>query len=783
MLNPARNSFATFLYLLIVLSGLAALSWEVIWQIKSTLALGVSAAGTAITLVVTMGGMSLGSLLMGKSLRESSSVHPLRLYGLLELMIGVAGLFINNAFWLLEKIDSWIYTRIPFSASLVYILGILIVCAIPTLCMGATFPVFGLMSKKYNLSIAKLYSLNTLGAVAGVLLVAFIAIPLLGVTHTIWLISGINLGVGIFACLSARDEIINPGYQQMDIKQTTSFDDLFIVFITGFATFTLEIAWFRSLLSIYPNTTDVFAIILSCVLIGLALAAKKVFSLKQKKKSLGVEVCIAGILILLWTPLFERLGSLTNYYKKMTANIPMHETVSTGMGSWALHPDTFNVNGAAIAFYAFNSLLLFIYIAMMIIPAMRFLGIAFPWVLESQPSSSSIGKLYAVNTLAAVIGSLLAAWILLPAIGFAKTAWIAGALVILGGLSILPDKKRMLWVPMGMVSLFVAVFFETGIGKTHVQGFFGTDEKGITGKVLGFYEGPDVTVSAVEYTDGARALLINSTLAALESGRVYKPGIHYMEWMGHLPMLLQANPERALVICFGTGQTANAVREENPGHLDIVDINSHVYDLASYFRSNKNVLADPRVNAIVMDGRAWLRRTDKIYDVITLEPLPPGSAGVNALYSKEFYELARKRLSPTGVIAQWLPFNGVSPHYTASIAKTFIDVFPNAILWLDPDSKTGILLGSKEDNLKLGTVWPGFARTSILRDLSDKQIKGYVALDSKQLEEYARYGEMITDDNQLLGYGKILYATRLLEENFELLHRINPKIVLDNPAV
>ena len=154
--------------------------------------------------------------------------------------------------------------------------------------------------------------------------------------------------------------------------------------------------------------------------------------------------------------------------------------------------------------------------------------------------------------------------------------------------------------------------------------------------------------------------------------------------MGSLPMLLHPDPERALVICFGTGQTANALRQENPEELDIVDLNRAVFDMAPFFDINEDVLNDPRVSAIVMDGRAWLRRTDRLYDVITLEPMPPNFAGVNSLYSREFYEIMADRLRPNGVVAQWLPFHLVTVHHATSVVATFRAVFPDAVLWIDP---------------------------------------------------------------------------------------------------
>ena len=136
------------------------------------------------------------ALLMGKALSNGLSLHAIRLYGLLEVMIGIAGLLLNYAFGGLEKLDKWAYAAGPFGMSLVYILGIIAILGVPALCMGATLPVFGAITQKYPASIAKLYSLNTLGAAIGALGTAFIILPLFGVTHTIWTLSTINLIIG-----------------------------------------------------------------------------------------------------------------------------------------------------------------------------------------------------------------------------------------------------------------------------------------------------------------------------------------------------------------------------------------------------------------------------------------------------------------------------------------------------------------------------------------------------------------------------------------------------------
>jgi spermidine synthase len=179
----------------------------------------------------------------------------------------------------------------------------------------------------------------------------------------------------------------------------------------------------------------------------------------------------------------------------------------------------------------------------------------------------------------------------------------------------------------------------------------------------------------------------------------------------------------------------------------------------------------------VMDGRTYLRRIDKIYDVITLEPMPPSFAGTNALYSQEFYKLARSRLSSEGMIAQWLPFHLISAHDSASITKTFQSVFPNAVLWLDPPSKTGILLGSVSDSHKLAQDLPGFDRSGGHRDLSREETEDALLLDRSALESYAREGEIITDDNQFLSYGPSARQTRnsgIRGEKHDILNLAKP---------
>ena len=211
--------------------------------------------GSSDYLAVTIGGMGLGALLMGNALRLRASAPAVRLYGVLELIIGIAGIFLNASLQIVEKLDTWAYASMPNSISLIYIVGMIAVFGVPALCMGATFPLFGLMSEQFQQSIAKLYSLNTLGAAAGVLCVAFILIPLFGITETSWIIATINIVVAISAWLFVPNTKISIT-EEIESEALTSqaffSKPMFIVFVTGFATFTLEIAWFRSFASVFP---------------------------------------------------------------------------------------------------------------------------------------------------------------------------------------------------------------------------------------------------------------------------------------------------------------------------------------------------------------------------------------------------------------------------------------------------------------------------------------------------------------------------------------------------
>ncbi len=748
-MKHSKKKFFSEIHFLVLLSGMAALSWEVMWQIKSSLALGVSAWGTAITLAVTMGGMCVGAILMGHGLRKRKTVRPIRIYAILECAIGVAGLFLGSAFHAIEALDTYVYAINPDNAALVHLLGIATVLAVPTMCMGATLPVLGLAAKQRKTSIAVLYGLNTLGAAIGTLVAAFILIPFFGVSSVIFMVSALNITVSVLAWKMDSGAVKTAGATKKAAPKERSYTlsprtEIVLVAITGFSTFMLEVAWFRSLTAAFMSTTDAFAIMLSSVLIALGAGAAFVPILKKRKVTLGYLMGWAGILILLTVPVIERFDLFTFQVAHFSSIV---------FAQWFFI--TLYVTGLP----------------------MFLLGVALPWILDEQDSPKRWGVLYGTNAFFAIIGSICAGWLFLPTIGFAQTAWFTGVLVVCAGTMIAPREKRYVLSAVGVIALLIAVTFESGVGKTRVQGQTSYNSDFKMSKILESYEGPEATVSAVEYDNGLRSIIIDGFVTTQQSGQdEQQKSEHYMAWMGHMPMILHPDPKNALIICFGTGQTANAVRNEKATSVDIVDLNKNVLKLAHNFSANEGVLDDPKVKTTIMDGRAYVRRTRKVYDVITLEPMPPNFAGVNALYSQEFYQHARERMSEDGIIAQWLPFHLISARYSASIAKTFQSVFPNAILWVDSHSSTGILLGSADDNSDLEATWPGFKRLGIARDMTEDEIKKLVILDREEMLKYGEFGEIINDNNQLLAYGRAAHMLRKAEnrtkENYKIINDI-----------
>jgi len=718
---------------ILFLGGAAALAWQLIWSHQLGLALGASARGVALTVATAMAGMTLGSLACGRLLRRSTPRDPVLLYGLLELAIGLLALLPAALGDGIMAADARVHRESPALAMPFTILALVLTIGPATLMMGATLPVMGLLARSGGTPLSRLYSLNTAGAAMGTLVAAFILMPRygLGGTSLALVFAHLILALSCFLLFlktrGAFSASIKEPKRNEPVLEKQPPGAGWIAFFSGAAAFLLEVAWFRSLKSAWFSTADSLAVMLFCFLIALALGAALAPWWRARGGSLAIPFIAAAFLVLMATPLIDRFDSV----------------------------DLFQKSGALRQLSR-------VFIGLLVIgPPVVCLGIALPTLLDEARGPRDWARLYAVNTLGAVVGANLAAWILLPAIGPSATAAVAAAFLSIAAMRQIPS-----WRNRATLACLLAAF----LGMIQLMARRDPHEvaganRAIGGPVetLSLRHGPDATISVVGF-EGGKALLINGFFTTAE---VADPRSHYLDAIGRVPMLLHPDPRHALVICFGTGQTAHAVRAEGPESLDLADLNGAVFDMAGFFEANHGVLEDPRVSRHVMDGRAWLRRTTTRYDVVTLEPMPPFFSGSNSLYSREFYELVHDRLAPGGILAQWFPLHLMSPEQAKSVAATFRDVFPDAILWFDPDSVSlsgqwdqGILIGRRESGdgtvaSPLGREWPGLRSEALsgARPLAAETIRLQLTLDPEGLARFTEGARIVTDDNQLLEYG------------------------------
>ena len=221
-------------------------------------------------------------------------------------------------------------------------------------------------------------------------------------------------------------------------------------------------------------------------------------------------------------------------------------------------------------------------------------------------------------------------------------------------------------------------------------------------RVIALSEGVTELFAVVERPGRGRGLLTNghamSSTAPLDQ--------RYMRALAHIPLVAMDQPGRVLVIGFGVGNTAHAATlHSSVTQVDIVDLSPHVLGHASYFRdANRDVLHDSKVNVFVNDGRQHLQMVAPgSYDLITLEPPPIAHAGVAALYSREFYQLARSRLTASGYVSQWLPAYQVPAESSLAMVRAFLEVFPQAVLVSGAQAEL-LLVGTASPRIELDPV-------------------------------------------------------------------------------
>jgi spermidine synthase len=656
------------------LSGVCGLVYEVVWMRRLALTFGITVFATSTVLAAFMAGLALGSWLVAR--RIDQSPNPVRVYAWLEIGVGAYALAVPAIFGALEPLYVTAANLLEGRFLLFNLVRALLAFAallLPTTLMGATVPAIGryLVERGAGVgwNVGLLYALNTFGAVVGCVAAGFWLVPTLGLSRTILSAAATNIAIGV-GLLAARVgdrsavTVPPPTPEAAPVSSRLVWVAALVFAGSGFSALAYEVVWTRVLVVYVHNTTYAFSVMLAVFLAGLALGDALLVPIYDRLRRplvwLGVVQVAIGLSVVI----------------AAAAYVPLR-TERLVLTSWE----------GALGLMVWRS-------GLVLLPGALLFGMTFPLTArvvcrEGQRVGRALGLTYAANTVGAIGGSLAGGFLLVPFFGLRGTLVLLSALNIgLGALCWLAATRGAARIALVATALVLLVVPWRGVPT---QMFFQALEPK-SQRLIYYREGVTDTTGVWESrTDGHREITYGD-LRGTAGTHTETPN----RIQGHLAHLLHPNPRRSLQICFGVGNTlAAAALHPEVEQLDCVELSPHVRETASFFWTNANVLADPRVRLIIDDGRNFLLRNRQLYDVITLEPPDIFTAGVVNLYTEEFYRLAARSLAEDGLICQWLPDGEMSELDIRMLVQAFVRVFPETSVWQEGANGPLLLIGTK----------------------------------------------------------------------------------------
>lgn len=660
------------------LAGAAALVYEVLWVRLVTVELGHTAPAVASVLTAFMAGLAAGGWLGGRAADRRSPAGALRLYAALELCAGAAALASRP---LLSAAGSWAVSAgvaglSPASQAASAFVIAVAVLFVPSALLGASLPLLVRAAKpegKPDAPLARVYGVNTLGAVLGCLAGGLWLLPAVGLKTALAWAAGADAAAAALAWVASRAaDALAP--KPAPRLRAVPWPPLLLLLATGAAAMACETAWTRALALLVGSTTYAFSAVLAIILVGLA-AGSVAYGLRRNESSSG----LARLLLILSGLVAAGLAAYDR--------LPWLLVTATG----GRHP--------VLSAFAFSALLAG--------PPALLMGAVLPWAAAlAAPARERLGRavgaLYAANTAGAIAGSCAAGLFLLPVLGWRGTLCAAALVYAAAAAALLHGRARALALLPAALALFgargnprleasgmflYAPYYASGSGFAEFTEDLSRD------RVIFHETGRNATATVLESPHGERFLRVNGKTDASEGGDMATQLL-----LGYLPRLWGPEaPRSALVVGLGAGLTAAALADDaGLERLDVVEIEPAVARAARLFsRSNRAVLDDPRLRLVLADARQFLAAPGPRYDLIVSEPSNPWIAGVAYLFTKEAFALSRDRLSPGGVACQWFHSYHMRLEDFRLIARTFVSVFPHAAL-LSNGEADYFLLGSLE---------------------------------------------------------------------------------------
>lgn len=746
-----------------VLSGFAALLYQTAWMRQFSLVFGTSELAVAAVLSAYMGGLAVGAGLAARLVRRV--VRPVLCYGLLEGAIALSALFVP---WLL-KMAGLLYVATfggqshPVDASgmgqsLFYLIIAFVVIAIPTTLMGATLPLltkYVVRSRQQiGSGVALLYAANTAGAIAGALVAGFLLLPALGLSGTVLVGVAINVLVLALALLISRniaahdplDSAVAEAESQPVESEVSGIRGarwiLPLMLVSGANSFIYEVLWTRLLSHILGGSISAFATMLAGFLGGITLGS-----------AIAARIASTARASTLWFVIVQCGVAVAS------------------MSVYELLPYVIPENGGLEGNIVLAILAL--------LPATLFIGATFPLAVrilatDSGDAAPSAARIYAWNTVGAIVGATLAAFLLIPALRYEGAIRFAvgcnATLAVAAALLVARQSRRLTLGAIAFASLTLSLYrpaipeaiLRTSPLFAHVGG------------ELRYYGvGRSATVVVIEES-GFLNLRTNGLPEASANVKGAPPDRSNQRMLATMPVLARPDLDSMLIIGLGAGVALEGV-PQSVKSVDVIELEPEVLKANRFFSDERAVdpLRDPRVNLVINDARSALSLTDRRYGAIVSQPSHPWTAGASHLYTREFMTLAKNHLSGNGVFLQWMNTEFIDEYLLRGLCATMLDVFRYVRVYQwDPDSL--FFIGSDEPL----EVEAGIARTG--RPLRDDPL-GYLqkgvgsvedvvaalTMDQTNVVAFARGGSLITDDDNTMA----TRSARSLRDRFALRAR------------
>ena len=690
--EQASRRVLPFLLLLFVGSGMCALIYEVVWFQLLELVIGSSAISLGVLLATFMGGMCIGSLTLSRFV--SRARHPLQVYAILELSIGVIGVLELFAIPLVGRLYS---PAVGHGAAALMLRAVVAgLCLLPpTILMGATLPAIARWVESSPRGISWLgffYGGNIAGAVLGSLLAGFYLLREFDQVVATVVAASLNIVVAAIAWGIALWTPAGPSTEPDSRTATVPLDTprekregaravYVAIGVSGACALAAEVIWTRLLSLTFGASVYTFSMILAVFLTGLGLGSAAAAWLARIIDSprralawcqalLTVAIAWAAVVIFLALP------------------------------NWPINPSL-----APSAWFALQLDLARGALAML--PAAILWGASFPFALAAiatpgEDTSRLVGRVYAANTVGSIIGATVCSLLLIPLLGTRDAQRVLIALAAVASMMVLlaPSMKaRVALVGTPLVAALLIATVPALPGNLVAHGRYAVTWIGKT-EVLYVGEGMNSSVAVTNVlSSGATQFHVSGKVEASSLPQ----DMRLQKMLAHLPALVHPNPQSVLVVGFGAGVTAGSfLPYPSLKRLVICEIEPLIPTVVStwFVKENNNVAKDPRTQIYFDDARSFVLTSHEQFDVITSDPINPWVKGAASLYTREYFQAVKQHLKPGGVVTQWVPLYESTLDAVRSELATFFEVFPDGTIWANT------LDGRGYDIVLLGQVGP-----------------------------------------------------------------------------